>query len=158
MTRWGIAHISALVVLATSAAACSSSNKALSTTTAHAAAGSSSTASTSTTSPLAATTTVGITPPSSVPPAQTSVPGGAPASCNNGTSSTAIYNAQNGYYATAPKTVDTAGGTLRYDVVQFLVGAEAKAAWLRDNPKDPDGPPNDYYVVNENPAIYTSPF
>ena len=87
----------------------------------------------------------------------TSVPVTAPKSCSNA-SSTADYNPQNGFYATAPKTVDTGAGTLRYDVVQYLVGAQAKAAWARDNPKDPDGPPNDYYVVNENPAIYASPF
>ncbi|HEY3834092.1 MAG TPA: hypothetical protein VGO03_17510 [Acidimicrobiia bacterium] len=148
-----------MTALTVTVAACSSSHKA-SSTTSHVASDASTTAAAVTSSSVGATTTtVGITPPTSVATATaTSVPATAPKSCNNGTSSTAIYDAQNGYYATAPKTVDTGNGTLRYDVVQFLVGDDAKTAWARDNPTDPDGPPNDYYVVNENPAIYASPF
>ncbi len=57
-----------------------------------------------------------------------------------------------------PKTVDVAAGTLRYDVVQFLVGQDAITAYKQDNPGAADGPPNDYWVRNVNPRIYAAHF
>jgi hypothetical protein len=55
--------------------------------------------------------------------------------------------------------VDVAGRTVTYDQIQFLTGAEAKKAWQKDHP-DPsseDAPPNDFYILNVNPAQYTVP-
>ena len=52
--------------------------------------------------------------------------------------------------------IDVAGRTLTFDVIQFLTGAEAVAAYHADNPTDPEGPPNDYYIVNENPKLRTA--
>ena len=53
------------------------------------------------------------------------------------------------------KTLDVAARQLTYDQIQFLIGAEAKKAWVKDHPDEPDGPPNDYYIVNVNPQLYT---
>lgn len=55
------------------------------------------------------------------------------------------------------KTLDVPGRTLTYDQIQFLTGAEAKKAFVKDHPDQPDGPDNDYYIVNVNPALYTVP-
>lgn len=46
---------------------------------------------------------------------------------------------------------------LTFDLVQFLTGVQAKQAWLKDHPDEPDGPPNDYYIVNDNPKLRTLP-
>lgn len=43
------------------------------------------------------------------------------------------------------------------DVIQFLTGQEAVEAYQADNPADPEGPPNDYYILNENPMLRTGP-
>jgi len=72
------------------------------------------------------------------------------------TSGPANYDPQNGFYSVAPKTVDAGAGTLRYDVVQFLIGKDAVTAYQQDNPGQTDGPPNDYWVRNVSPQIYQS--
>ncbi len=53
--------------------------------------------------------------------------------------------------------VDLAGRTLTVDVIQFLTGQDAVVAYQADHPDDPDGPPNDYYIVNVNPRLRTLP-
>jgi hypothetical protein len=49
--------------------------------------------------------------------------------------------------------IDTAARTVEFDLIQFLTGDEATAAYIEDHPDDPGGPPNDYYVVNDNPRL-----
>jgi hypothetical protein len=49
--------------------------------------------------------------------------------------------------------IDTAAGTVEFDLIQFLTGDEATAAYIEDHPDDPGGPPNDYYIVNDNPRL-----
>lgn len=54
--------------------------------------------------------------------------------------------------------IDVAGRTLTFDVIQFLTGDEAIAAFREDEPEDPDGtPPNDYHIRNVNPLLRTLP-
>lgn len=54
--------------------------------------------------------------------------------------------------------LDVAAGTVEFDLIQFLGGAEAEEAYHRDNPgAPPGGPPNDYYIVNENPRLRVLP-
>jgi hypothetical protein len=53
--------------------------------------------------------------------------------------------------------LDAPARTLTFDLVQFLTGAQAKQAWARDHPEEPEGPPNDYYIVNDNPKLRTLP-
>ena len=52
--------------------------------------------------------------------------------------------------------VDVTARTLRVDLVQFLTGDEASQAFLTDNPGETEGPPNDYYIVNDNPRLRTA--
>jgi hypothetical protein len=49
--------------------------------------------------------------------------------------------------------IDTAARTVEFDLIQFLTGDEATAAYIEDHPDDPGGPPNDYYIVNDNPRL-----
>ena len=42
---------------------------------------------------------------------------------------------------------------LRFDVVQFLVGPAATAAFQSAHPEETDGPPNDYYIANTSTQI-----
>lgn len=51
--------------------------------------------------------------------------------------------------------VDRSGRTLTVDVIQFLTGQAAVDAYHEEHPDDPDGPPNDYYIVNVNPRLRT---
>jgi hypothetical protein len=54
---------------------------------------------------------------------------------------------------------DVPGRRVTFDLIQFLVGEEAIAAYREDgraNPEDPD-PPNDYYIRNVNPRLRTLP-
>src|SRR5574342_1316846 len=55
------------------------------------------------------------------------------------------------------KTVDVSGAQITFDLIRFLTGAEAKAEWLKQHPSEPDGPPNDYLIVNVNPKLRTLP-
>ena len=47
--------------------------------------------------------------------------------------------------------------TITFDLIQYLSGQAATDAYHEDNPDDPDGPPNDYYIVNDNPRLRTLP-
>lgn len=73
------------------------------------------------------------------------------------TSSPAVYDPAQGVYAVFITGIDVADRTLTYDVIQLLIGDDATRAYHRDHPEDPEGPPNDYYIVNESPRSYTSP-
>ncbi|MEV0895295.1 hypothetical protein [Actinoplanes sp. NPDC049802] len=53
--------------------------------------------------------------------------------------------------------VDGAGKKVTFDLIEFLTGEEAKARWKKENPEHPDGPDNDYMIVNENPKLRTLP-
>jgi hypothetical protein len=71
-----------------------------------------------------------------------------------GTTSTTVANGRVPVYI---KTLDVQQRKLTYDQIQFLTGADAKKAWVKDHRDEPDGPPNDYYILNVNPALYTVP-
>ena len=47
--------------------------------------------------------------------------------------------------------------SLRFDVVQWLSGEDARQAWAEHYPDDPTGPPNDYLIVNESERVRTAP-
>lgn len=53
--------------------------------------------------------------------------------------------------------IDVDGRTITVDVIQFLTGQAAVEAYQADHPDDPDGPPNDYYILNVNPRLRTLP-
>lgn len=76
-----------------------------------------------------------------------------PALCATG-SSPASYDPKAGTYASFLTGLDVNARTIGFDVIQFLTGEQAKAAYQQDNPGDPDGPPSDYYIRNVNPKRY----
>jgi hypothetical protein len=52
--------------------------------------------------------------------------------------------------------LDVAGRTVTFDVIQFLTGEDAAAAYLEDT-GETGGPPNDYHLRNVNPRLRTLP-
>ena len=53
--------------------------------------------------------------------------------------------------------LDVGKRTLTFDKIDFLTGEAAKKAYLKENPGETDGPPNDYMIVNNNPLVRTLP-
>lgn len=53
--------------------------------------------------------------------------------------------------------IDVAGRSVKFDLIQFLTGDEADAAYHRDYPDEPYGVPNDYYIINDNPKLRRLP-
>ena len=65
---------------------------------------------------------------------------------------------EDGRHAAMITGLDVEGRTVEVDVIQFLMGDEATAAYREDHPDDPTGSPdNDYYVINDNPRLRTLP-
>jgi hypothetical protein len=62
-----------------------------------------------------------------------------------------------GRHPVLPTNVDVAGRKVTFDLIVFLTGQAAKDEWAKQNPQDPQGPPNDYMVVNNNPLLRTLP-
>jgi len=71
-------------------------------------------------------------------------------------SSAAVFDSEAGTYAAQGVALDPDAPALTYNVVQMLSGEDARRAWREDNPQDPDGPPNDYYIVDESAAVRTT--
>ena len=78
-----------------------------------------------------------------------------PATCHDG-SSDGVFDDATGTYATLLTELDPDAGTISFDVVQWYVGEDAIDAWQDEYPDDPYGPPNDYFVRNDNPAVRTA--
>jgi hypothetical protein len=72
-------------------------------------------------------------------------------------SSLATFDSSQGTYAAHVAMFDVETLLLSFDVVQWLSGEAAAEAYHRDHPDDPEGPPNDYYVVNESNRLRSSP-
>jgi len=53
--------------------------------------------------------------------------------------------------------LDTAAKTTTFDLIEFLTGNAAKAEWKKEHPEQPDGPDNDYMIVNNNKKLRTLP-
>jgi hypothetical protein len=53
------------------------------------------------------------------------------------------------------KSVDAAGQTVTFDLIQFFTGEAANKAAAEDGEESP--PPNDYYIRNVNPRLRTLP-
>jgi hypothetical protein len=72
-------------------------------------------------------------------------------------SSPAEFDAAEGTYAVQAVAYDAATGDVTFNVVQWLSGEDAVEAWQQANPDDPEGPPNDYLIVDENDRLRTAP-
>ena len=53
--------------------------------------------------------------------------------------------------------LDTAAKTTTFDLIEFLTGPAAKAEWKKEHPEQPDGPDNDYMIINNNKKLRTLP-
>ncbi|HEY0699095.1 MAG TPA: hypothetical protein VGD43_14945 [Micromonospora sp.] len=53
--------------------------------------------------------------------------------------------------------LDTTRNTVTFDLIEFLTGDAAKAEWKKEHPENPDGPDNDYMIVNRNKLLRTLP-
>jgi hypothetical protein len=53
--------------------------------------------------------------------------------------------------------LDVAERTVEFDLIQYLTGDEADAAFHDDSPGQSGGAPNDFYIVNDNPRLRTLP-
>jgi hypothetical protein len=62
-----------------------------------------------------------------------------------------------GRHAAFLSRLDAGKRTLTFDKIEFLTGDAAKKAYLKENPGETDGPPNDYMIVNDNPLVRTLP-
>lgn len=71
-----------------------------------------------------------------------------------GPSEPVLADGRHPVYVTA---VDMAQRRLTFDLIQFLTGGTAHDAYVKDHPDDPEGPPNDYYIVDDNPRLRTLP-
>ena len=61
-------------------------------------------------------------------------------------SSPSAFDATSGTYAATIQ--DVTGGTIRFDVIQWLRGPDAKEAYRQDEPGTDEGPPGDYWTRN----------
>jgi hypothetical protein len=62
-----------------------------------------------------------------------------------------------GRHAAYLTRLDVGKKTLGFDKIDFLTGDAAKKAYLKQNPGETDGPPNDYLIVNDNRLVRTLP-
>jgi hypothetical protein len=98
--------------------------------------------------------TTGSTAPAATAPSTTDADaGGGAATTAPPTSPSVEPVLEDGRHPVYLTDIDTAARTVEFDLIQFLTGDEATAAYTEDHPDDPGGPPNDYYVVNDNPRL-----
>lgn len=91
-----------------------------------------------------ATAAVGNAPSDAATPAASSAPA----------SPTVLADGRHAAYLTS---LNVGKKTLSFDKIDFLTGDAAKKAYLKANPGETDGPPNDYMIVNDNPLVRTLP-
>jgi hypothetical protein len=60
---------------------------------------------------------------------------------------------EDGRHAVYLAGLDVGARTIEFDLIQWLTGEAAREAYTADHPDDPGYPPNDYYIVNENPRM-----
>jgi len=80
-----------------------------------------------------------------------------PTSETTGSESSAGVDLADGRHPAYATGIDVAARTLTFDVIQFLTGADAAAAYHAANPTDLDGLIGDYYILDENPRLRTAP-
>jgi hypothetical protein len=98
--------------------------------------------------------TTGSTAPAATAPSTTDADaGGGAATTALPTSPSGEPVLEDGRHPVYLTDIDTAARTVEFDLIQFLRGDEATAAYIADHPDDPGGPPNDYYIVNDNPRL-----
>ena len=98
--------------------------------------------------------TTGSTAPAATAPSTTDADaGGGAATTAPPTSPSGEPVLEDGRHPVYLTDIDTAARTVEFDLIQFLTGDEATAAYIEGHPDDPGGPPNDYYIVNDNARL-----
>jgi hypothetical protein len=87
-------------------------------------------------------------------PGGSEAPKAAPASSAVPASPPVLADGRHAAYLTR---LDVGRRALTFDKIDFLTGDAAKKAYLKKNPGETDGPPNDYMIVNNNPLVRTVP-
>ena len=111
--------------------------------------------------PGTSTGSPGGTPPSATAPggsgATEAAPGGGgTASAKPAPSASPVL--ANGRYAVYLVNIDAGANLITFDLIEFLTGDAANKAWQKANPNSgEDSPPNDYFIVNDNPQLRTLP-
>jgi hypothetical protein len=102
--------------------------------------------------------TTGSTAPAATAPSTTNADaGGGAATTAPPTSPSVEPVLEDGRHPVYLTDIDSAARIVEFDLIQFLTGDEATAAYSEDHPDDPGGPPNDYYIVNDNPRLRRLP-
>jgi|SRR5215470_1040917 len=64
---------------------------------------------------------------------------------------------EDGHHPVYLTDINVASRSVKFDLIQFLTGDEAVAAYHRDHPDEPDGPPDGFYIINDNPKLRRLP-
>jgi hypothetical protein len=72
-------------------------------------------------------------------------------------SSAAAASLPDGKSPTYLTGLDVSAKTVTFDLIQFLEGDAARKAYVKVHPDEPDGPPEGYYIVNDNPQLRSLP-
>ena len=103
-------------------------------------------------------TTTSLAPPATAPAAtEPDAAGGAATTAPPATSPVGEPVLEDGRHPVYLTGLDVAGAAVEFDLIQFLTGDAAIAAWDQAHPDDPGGPPNDYFIVNDNPRLRELP-
>jgi hypothetical protein len=96
--------------------------------------------------------------PASIPPASppTTAALGPEDLCST-VSGPARFDAKAGTYSVYLTGINMAKRTVSFNVIQFLMGEDAIDAYHEENPSDPNGPPNDYLIVDDGTTTRTAP-
>jgi hypothetical protein len=87
----------------------------------------------------------------------TTTPGGTPSDPGALESPTVEPILADGRHPVYLTDLDPSRRTVTFDLIQFLTGAEAAKVWAKAHPDEPDGPPNDYLIINDNRRLRTLP-
>ena len=97
-------------------------------------------------------------PPATAPSTTDADVGAGPATTSPPpTSASAEHVLEDGRHPVYLTGIDVAGRSVEFDLIQFLMGDEAIAAWDEAHPDDHGGPPNDYFIINDNPRLRRMP-
>ncbi len=80
-----------------------------------------------------------------------------PATAPSATAPSAAAVLEDGRHPVYLTALDSTARTVEFDLIQFLTGDEAVVAWDAAHPDEPGGPPNDYFIVNENARLRVLP-
>jgi hypothetical protein len=88
-------------------------------------------------------------------PSSAETPSGTSTTTLSASASAAAPVLDDGRHAVFLTDLDLATSTVEFDLIQFLSGDEAMAAFAEHHPDEPEGFANDHCIVNDNPRLRT---